>query len=473
MRNRILVIGSGVGGCTIANELSKENDVTVIECGPKSGHQIPNKIYLAEELGSTPTYCKGLGGTSNLWHNGLIELPSHDIEHPEFRDLLEKSNPYINQGAKSLNFKGDYLHVRNKIRREYEKVTDDIFSSKEISLDTIVVPENYAPLTLNDSILTYFNTDIERFEFDVDGNVKGVEIRIEHKSRKLSFDTLIICGGGIGTPYILSQLVQDKYGKDIVTTIGQGFIDHPMGFLGKIRVRKEKVEAFKKLVSTKFENCQARCGLKLSVDGLNHICYFRPAFSMTNDLGIYKFKSRLGSSTLKERMKFLFDRKIYHPDILQEIWLHFTGKQIKSEVYAIWVVFEQRGRKDNFISVKDKDQIRWSISEKELNNYSQTLQTINELLSSVAKEINFVQSDLRDFLWSAAHHSSTVPMDNDIGNVNNELKVNGFDNVFVCDGSIIQNHSYTNTGLTIAQLAHWLADNINKNKNKNKNKNNN
>ncbi|EGR2537674.1 GMC family oxidoreductase [Vibrio cholerae] len=462
MRNRILVIGSGVGGCTIANQLSAENDVTVIECGPKGNYQIPSKTYLNEELGSTPTYCKGLGGTSNLWHNGLIELPPDDIEHQDFRKLIEKSNFYINNAASSLNLKGNYLSIRNEVRRVYAKVCGDIFGSNTISLDTIIVPEDYVPLTLNDSISTYFNAEIERFEFDADGNVKCVEVRSENETKKLFFDTIVICAGGIGTPYILSKLVQNKYGKNIVTSIGQGFIDHPMGFLGKIRVRKEKVEAFKKLVSTKFEDCQARCGIKLSVDGLNHICYFRPAFSMKNELDIYKFKSKLGSSTLKERFKFIFHKKTYHPDILQEIWLHFTGKQVKSEVYAIWVVFEQRDRTDNFISLREKDQIHWSISEKELSNYSKTLQLINDILLPVAQDINMVQSDLRDFLWSAAHHSSTVPMNNNIGCVNNELKVNGFDNVFVCDGSIIQNHSYTNTGLTIAQLAHWLAHKINK-----------
>jgi choline dehydrogenase-like flavoprotein len=34
--------------------------------------------------------------------------------------------------------------------------------------------------------------------------------------------------------------------------------------------------------------------------------------------------------------------------------------------------------------------------------------------------------------------------------------------VFVCDGSIIQEHSYANTGLTIGQLAMRLAERVSK-----------
>jgi choline dehydrogenase-like flavoprotein len=34
------------------------------------------------------------------------------------------------------------------------------------------------------------------------------------------------------------------------------------------------------------------------------------------------------------------------------------------------------------------------------------------------------------------------------------------DNVYVCDGSVIQEHSYANTGLTIGQLALRLAERV-------------
>ncbi len=44
--------------------------------------------------------------------------------------------------------------------------------------------------------------------------------------------------------------------------------------------------------------------------------------------------------------------------------------------------------------------------------------------------------------------------------VDTNLKLRHFDNVFVCDGSVIQEHSYANTGLTIAQLAFRLAKHI-------------
>ena len=44
--------------------------------------------------------------------------------------------------------------------------------------------------------------------------------------------------------------------------------------------------------------------------------------------------------------------------------------------------------------------------------------------------------------------------------VDKNLKLNGCDNVHVCDGSVIQEHSYANTGLTIGELALRLADKL-------------
>jgi choline dehydrogenase-like flavoprotein len=64
-----------------------------------------------------------------------------------------------------------------------------------------------------------------------------------------------------------------------------------------------------------------------------------------------------------------------------------------------------------------------------------------------------------DWLWPDAHHSGTIPMGELPGGlVDEDLKLNFFDNVFICDGSIIQEHSYANTGLTTGALALRVAE---------------
>ncbi|BBO67255.1 hypothetical protein DSCA_11850 [Desulfosarcina alkanivorans] len=83
------------------------------------------------------------------------------------------------------------------------------------------------------------------------------------------------------------------------------------------------------------------------------------------------------------------------------------------------------------------------------------------MLKPIAEEIVIQMPITEDWLWSAAHHSGTISMgDPPEGLVDKNLKLHGCDNVSVCDGSVIQEHSYANTGLTIGSLAMRLAQRI-------------
>ena len=80
----------------------------------------------------------------------------------------------------------------------------------------------------------------------------------------------------------------------------------------------------------------------------------------------------------------------------------------------------------------------------------------------MADAININTEITSDWLWSAAHHSGTIGMgsgEDDL--VDTNLKLKCFENVYVCDGSVLQEHSYANTGLAIGQLAFRLAEHLN------------
>ncbi len=83
------------------------------------------------------------------------------------------------------------------------------------------------------------------------------------------------------------------------------------------------------------------------------------------------------------------------------------------------------------------------------------------MLSKISDQVN-IQTDITDeWLWSCAHHSGTIPLGNtDEDFIDKNLKLNFCDNVFVCDGSVIEEHSYANTGLTIGQLAIRLSERV-------------
>jgi choline dehydrogenase-like flavoprotein len=82
-------------------------------------------------------------------------------------------------------------------------------------------------------------------------------------------------------------------------------------------------------------------------------------------------------------------------------------------------------------------------------------------LSTVAEQVNLETALTDEWLWSGAHHSGTTSLGGSASDVvDKNLRVKFCDNVYVCDGSVIQEHSYANTGLTIGQLALRLARHV-------------
>ena len=71
---KVVVIGSGLAGSLICNELAKDCSVTSIEAGQRSRIEYPHVGFLEKDFGVVKTFCIGGGGTTNLWHNGLMPL---------------------------------------------------------------------------------------------------------------------------------------------------------------------------------------------------------------------------------------------------------------------------------------------------------------------------------------------------------------------------------------------------------------
>ena len=71
---RIGIIGTGLAGSVLAAELSRWASVTVLERGP-AVPAYPDRVVSSERpFGLYPSFCYGLGGTTNLWHGGMIAM---------------------------------------------------------------------------------------------------------------------------------------------------------------------------------------------------------------------------------------------------------------------------------------------------------------------------------------------------------------------------------------------------------------
>jgi len=456
-KKSVIIIGAGLAGTCIANSLVKKMNVFILDKGPDNGFITPKSEFINKKFGESNTYVNGVGGTTHLWHNGLMQITPNKVRG-SFRSIVEKAEPYLNSAAYELGLNGKFDTNKSLELDYYNKVYQQQGGSNvDVELDTIIVPKTPPLKELHKDVQVFPNSEIQSYAIEK-GEVRGVKFTSLGKTHNIVCDFLVISSGGIGSVHVVSSLLEISGIK--TKKIGKGLIDHPMGFIGKIKVKKNFRQLFQSLCHHEMPEYTSRCGIVVKSQDLNHIFYFRPAMSMTNKLSLYKFKSALGVSTWKQRFKMMLDPKFYHPDILIEIISHLFKVAVPTRYFAVWGVFEQKRSLERSVRVtkNDTDYIDWSISDSELNSYLEALNILESLLLPYTAKIKVVSSNLDQYLWSAAHHSSTMSYGSEDWELDDNLKLNVFKNVYVCDGSVIEQNAYVNTGLLIAQLSQRLSD---------------
>lgn len=457
---KVVVIGAGLAGTLVSNQLSRTCDVTLLEIGPENSYVTPGVRCLRKELAQVATYCRGGGGTTNLWHNGLIPIHEADVSSSEFKRVLAESRPYTDAAAESLYFDFDsFDREYRRVKRTMNDLVADIRGLEE-SVDCLIYPKKFAKVKPHRAVTVYYS--VENLDFKVaEGQLSEISFVSGNRAEKIQADVCIVAAGAFGSPEIINK-VAVAAGRQ-VPPAGVGFIDHPIGFVGKVKIKKELSHIFDKLSVYDQGRYISRSLIRVKSDCGRYTCgiFFRPAMSMSNRLDIYKFKSLLGASCGLERIRNLFSPKLFHPDILAEIVSHLFSVRIPGRIYNIFLVAEQRGGSNRVFHENGTVNVDWCISDGELDVYRQILEKLRTTLADISDRVNVKTDITEDWLWSGAHHSCTTLMGTDSrGLIDTDLKLNFCDNVYVCDGSVIQEHSYANTGLTIGQLAFRLAEKI-------------
>jgi hypothetical protein len=459
MKNAV-IIGSGLAGTLVGNELSKAFKVTILEAGPKNSIQYPSVQFINKDFGLVKTFCRGGGGTTNLWHNGLMPINPGDVHSVEFKEVLTDARSFVDEAASKLFF------VKKKYDCEYEALSAQMTTLKKgmgifpEGLDFLLYPKQFKRLTIDSGTEAYYG--VRDFSFgEGEGKINRINYRLGNKKYSLEPDLLFICAGTLGTPNVVGRLLADT--GHSFDRIGTGLVDHPMGFIGKIKVKKTVSILFERLATLNRGDyiCRSAVRLRSECGKYSACAFFRPALTMGNNLSLYKYKSLLGASSGIERFRSALSLKLFHPDILAEIYSHLFKTNFRSRIYGLLVIFEQKQGKNRVTYEGDKIKVDWGISEAELDVYNNLLKKLKDMLEDLAEDLVVRVPLTDDWLWSAAHHSGTMLMGSlPDGIIDTNLKINFFDNVFVCDGSVIQEHSYANTGLTIGQLALRLVNRI-------------
>jgi hypothetical protein len=460
MKKKVVVIGGGLAGCLLCNELAGQAEVTLLEVGRKDAIYYPSIGFDRKHLAAVPTFCFGGGGTTNLWHNGLIPIRMDDVSDPSFGKVLNEAQAFTDRAAAALYFAHEpYSTACKKVVSEIGDIAARLGVFPD-GLDCLIYPKKFKPLTVDPRVGAFYQ--VARIDFICEGRqlIKVLAI-CGTETRELAADVVIVAAGALGSPKILSTLMATAGAR--YESLGTGFIDHPMGFVGKVRFKAEAAEGFRQLSMLDKGSYVSRNALRLKSDCGKYTCaaFLRPALTMDNSLSIYKYKSLLGASSGMARIKNAFSWKIFHPDIIAEIVSHLFGWNIPSKTYNILFIAEQKRGSNRVYYDGDQLRVDWSVSKEELAIYRSLLEKLGGLLTQVADEVNIETLITEDWLWSAAHHSGTTLLGTgDDALIDQDLKLKCCDNVYVCDGSVIQEHSYANTGLTIGQLALRLAERV-------------
>jgi len=338
---RVVVIGSGLAGSLISNELAKDCSVTLLEAGRRERIAYPEVEFVNKDFGVVKTFCIGGGGTTNLWHNGLMALDPEDVDSGEFRDVLNEARPYLDEAAARLSFKN------KKYSAEYDAVRSDMMRAVEGEIgfgdgvDCLLYPKKYRPLSVDSKVDALYGVSEIAF-VHAKGCIESVRYRSGGSRHSVHVDVAIISAGTLGTPAVVEKLLSDA-GQSF-DRVGTGLADHPMGFMGKIKVKKYLSGVFQGLSTLDKGDyiCRTALRLKSACGKYTAGVFFRPGLTMQNKLSIYKYKSMLGASKGMERIKNAFSPKLFHPDILAEIYSHLFNVNIRSRVYNILLILEQK-----------------------------------------------------------------------------------------------------------------------------------
>ncbi len=445
MKKRVVVIGAGLCGSVVSTLLRNDFAVTVLEQGRKKRPLFDDVDCDTGELNTSINRAEGLGGTTNYWHNALIELDDKDLQKAGIEPRGFAS--YYQKAWEFFLSKGELA--------DCNRARDANAASVAGGASTI------AHMVLPQTRHNVWNLANQRNPGDkidvvyghaqriVDG---GVELK---GGERIAADYVIACGGGLGTPVLLAS----SLGKD--DGFVPGYHDHPMAYVAKVRLRPDS--RLKKISSTATLSADVRAGLVYDTDDLKTVVYLRPAVDMR--LGSIMGPARYILSDLrndpfspKKILMLLGNLEAVREAILFKTRLGFRGNY-----YSVLILGEQTPLATRGLQMAKgkRPALNWHVTPDELRSYEASVDKFFAEFADDIVEKKVVPTASWEFR-NAAHHSGTatsfVPAPGDTSK--EFFGVTGLPSAYVCDGSLLRAAGIANSGLTLVALTYRLAEHL-------------
>jgi hypothetical protein len=452
---RLVIIGAGLGGCVLAEELIKNWDVVMIEfSGSSAGLDKIDDIGIPSI--TTPHNSFGLGGTTRVWHNGLIEINKSvfDEKWPFPKKVLA---PFYDRAFQKLSDLPNeiFTKVTNVLRGHFNRL--GLISTVESN--PIYYPNKRHNLWEKFNLrkkVKLIRGEVVDFKINDKFQAESVVVRGENGSFDVEFDVLVVAAGGLGTP-ILLQRIAHKYNLTSLSNAGKYYEDHPSCFVADIQLNKPVYKFWN--YSNSALNGKLR--LPIVVQQGEYLVAFqiRPAAHFNKRKKLKSVISELRNHPLKLTNYF---KLLFHIDDILDILSFRFGINFPTKNYSLLMVAEQPSKAEVSITFDEKNRriVRnWQLDDSYIKILHQSIDAVLAQLGDIVTDAN-VYEDLSGNMFSSSHHSGTarISQSPEDGVCDINLKVHDLSNVYICDGSAIPASGYSNTGLTIAALAIRLAD---------------
>lgn len=443
MKKHVIVVGAGLCGSLLGTLLRNDFRVTVVERGRKKRPLFDDIDCDAGELNTSINRAEGLGGTTNYWHNALIELDDNDLAKAGID--AESFRPYYQQAWE--------LFLTKRELDDCNRARDVNAASLRDGVATI------AHMVLPQTRHNAWELANRRYPGDEIGVVYGRARRVVsggvelEDGTRLSGDAVIVCAGGIGTPVLLAHSLDDTGKSDFVP----GYHDHPMAYVAKIKLRADS--RLKKVSSTATMSADVRAGLVYEANDLKTVVYLRPAVDLR--LGSITGPARYILSDLrndpfspKKIMMLLGNLEAVREAILFKTRLGFRG-----DYYSVLILGEQTPLANRGIAMTtgQRPSLNWHVTPEELHSYEHSVEAFFAEHAADIVERNVLPTSRWEFR-NAAHHSGTAT--SFLTAANDLFKVAGLPATYVCDGSLLRAAGIANSGLTLVALTYRLAERL-------------
>jgi choline dehydrogenase-like flavoprotein len=484
----ICVVGSGIGsGSLLKKIIGHFSHVTIIEAGKKNSNSNVQEQMIGRNFGIRSTRSIQVGGTSNLWHGVLAPLDEDDFEKKDhIKDSgwpisLKELTPFYQQAGKILGIKDFDIFDVDTWTPCLKRHTKDIIFNTTILRNKIFQQPLPVYCFRNDIFSFSKRKDVTLFQGNPalellykDEKVYAIKIGGKEDITVIHADIFVIGAGALETPrLLLNSRIKN-------TNIGKYLADHPMGNVCQVEFFNPKKAPlysdmkFSKLLKIKsglvlYKNYRKKHKL------LNHNFFLRPSFvkgidNKTEELKLSLLSFKDGKTTLDDIWNLIIN--------INAIFQIFTYKMSLNVTYRyadLFFVCEQTPNSKSKVTLSSLQdewgypmaKVDWRVSKSDINNMHRWIKLLqNDFFSDGECTIttNIGQLDWESVYTSAAHHTGTARMsfDSKTGVVDGNLKVFGFDNLYICDGSVFPTSGNVNSSFTISALACRLADHLKK-----------